>query len=924
MDTSDSNFTIEQAGTITLLSPNGGETLSAGSTFPIHWSSKGVSEVTIAFSSDAGNTVEIVAADVDASLGTFDWVVPDSVTTTALIVVIDTSNSDIYDGNDAFFSIILPSITLLYPNGGESFHTGDKVTIRWESVGLKNVVILYSTDDWVNYGEIATNVDASKGSCEWTVPVLNSTTCSIGIIGDENYVDVTDGYFTVTPGTKPYLQVNAPNGGESWAAGTSQMIRWTAKNSTAIRIEYSTDGGANWKTVIASTGAAAGTYSWAVPNEVSQNCWIRIIDTTDVSVADVSDASFSIIASTAAFINVVSPASGDRWAVGSTRDIKWDFSGIKGAKIELSTDGGVNWELVADNPPSATGGTYSWTVPDKKSKQCMIRISDTAAPSVSGRSGTFEILQPELVIVHTPVAEAKEGEKITFTATVTGSTNLNVELYYDVTGVRQFVKFKQMTKTGENTYTCSFVEGEFPAEGMEYFIVARDLNNVSLRASAPDKDFYSIRARVNNMLSPNKVAGGSVQNSYRMVSIPLLLNNTAIMEQSGVIPKGNMGTEWRLFRFSPGETEPREYPNIEGFAPGIAFWLISKSDFQPQSPEGVAVSSADPFTIELKPGWNDIANPWMFNISWNDIENPSSGNLSKPYSYEGSWSDPSSSSRVLKPWTGYAVKNLEIRNVWIRLLPKPAQSVGKEASPDPDLLWKLTLTAQAGLASDRANHVVVRRNASPEWDVFDEVEPPVIGEYVSIAFPHSEWTRYPSDYTIDARPPDSALAWNFDVRTNITHVRVTVSLEGLATLPAGTAIAIFDRDTGQRMEIAEGSFSFRTTNGVAERHFTLSVNGAAEPGRDTAQRPGQFVTAHAYPNPFNPRTVIRYELSTPGNVVLTVFNAVGQKVREERLGRKERGVHEYIFDAAGLTSGLYMYRVDPGYAAVTEKMLYMK
>jgi hypothetical protein len=279
---------------------------------------------------------------------------------------------------------------------------------------------------------------------------------------------------------------------------------------------------------------------------------------------------------------------------------------------------------------------------------------------------------------------------------------------------------------------------------------------------------------------------------------------------------------------------------------------------------------------------------------------------------------------VLKPWTGYAVKNLEIRNVWIRLFPKPAQGIGKEASPDPDLLWKLTLTAQAGLASDRANHVVVRRNASPEWDVFDEVEPPVIGEYVSIAFPHRDWTRYPSDYTIDARPPDAELAWNFDARTNITHERVTVSLEGLATMPVGTAVAIFDRDTGQKMEIAGGSFSFRTGNGVTERHFTLSVNGAAEPGRDTTMRPGQFVTAHAYPNPFNPRTVIRYELSTPGNVVITVFNAVGQKVREERLGRKERGVHEFVFDAAGLTSGLYMYRVDPGYAAVTEKMLYMK
>ena len=84
------------------------------------------------------------------------------------------------------------------------------------------------------------------------------------------------------------------------------------------------------------------------------------------------------------------------------------------------------------------------------------------------------------------------------------------------------------------------------------------------------------------------------------------------------------------------------------------------------------------------------------------------------------------------------------------------------------------------------------------------------------------------------------------------------------------------------------------------------------------------MTAHAYTNPFNPRTVIRYELSAQGNVIISVFNAVGQKVREYPLGRKESRVHELVFDAAGLTSGLYIYRVDAGYATATEKMLFMK
>lgn len=931
IDTSDSVFTIEPVASITLLSPNGGETVYVGETFTIQWSSVGVSQVHIVFSSDGGPSAYYIAENVDASLGSYDWTVPASVTSVGLIVIVDSSNNNLFDAND-YFSIAAPTVTLTYPNGGESFHTGDKVTISWQSAGLKQVAVYYSTDNWSSQIQITLNVNASNGSYEWTVPDLNSSTCSIGLIGDGNfdYQDVSDGYFSVTPGTKPYLQITAPNGGETWAANSSQVIRWTSANSTSIRIEYSTDGGITWKIVNASASSAAGTYSWGVPNDVSTNCRVRIIDKADISVADLSDGTFSIIESTAAFITIMSPVANDHWTVGSKKEIKWGFYGITGVLIELSTDGGGKWDKVVENPPTAASGTYIWEVPDKKSKQCIIRISDTADSTVFGKSETFEILQPELVITHTPITEAQGGDMITFTATVTGSADLIVELHYDVTGRRLFNhinNIKTMSNTVENTYSYTFEKaGEFTTDGMEYFIVARDSNNVSLRASAPDKDFYSIKARVGDgdKVSPSKVAGGSVQNAYRMVSIPLNLTKTTITDQFASLPKGNMGADWRLFRFSPGETEPKEYPDIEGFSPGIAFWLITSNDFRLKSPGGMTVTTADPFTIELKPGWNDIANPWIFDISWNDIDNLSSANLSKPYSYEGSWSDPSTSSLVLKPWTGYAVNNLEISKVWIRLNPNPAKSVAKEAVSDTDFLWELTLAAAAGLASDRANHVGVHSGASTEWDPFDHVEPPVIGEYVSVVFPHRDWARYPSDYTIDVRPPDGVLAWDFDVRTNIANERVTVSLEGLAALPVGTTVEVFDRDNDRKMEIAGGSFSFHSGNGITGRRFTLSVEGTAEPGRDTTMKPGQFVTAHAYPNPFNPRTVIRYELSNPGIVTVTVFNAVGQRVREEQLGRKERGVHELTFDAAGLTSGLYFYRVDAGYASATEKMLFMK
>ncbi len=923
-DASDAVFTIKSNAWITLIDPNGGEKFYAGQTVNIRWRSENVSEVSIAFSVDTeGKLYEIFAENLDASLGSFEWTVPDSVTTTGLIVVWDSSNTNVYDGCDAFFTTAKPSITLKYPNGGETFKTGDAVTIRWESEGLELMEIIYTTDDFSTWQYVNPSVDTARGSYEWTVPDINSSTVKIGV-GTGYAADASDVVFTVSRGTKPYLHLVEPNGGGTWRAGTSQVISWDATNSTSLKIDYSTDGGSSWNLMAADVKSSNYSYSWTVPNTPSQNCTVRITDSSDATVSDASDGLFTIVESTAAFISVVTPGAGERLTVGAKREIKWNSSGVSNVKIELSIDNGTTWEAVIESS-SAASGTYMWTVPDKKTTKCLIRVSDSTTPSVTGNSGMFEIMQPEIVIAHTPITQARENDKITFTAEVTGTANLVVELKYDSTGRRIFDKTKVMTKVSENTYSCFLDVGVFTAEGMEYAIVARDPDNVSLRATSPDQGYYCIRAQVSEMASPYAVTGGSLQNAYRMISMPLQLAKKSITDQLTRLPDGAMGPDWRLFRFTPGENDPKEYPNIEGFAPGIAFWLIAANNFQLKTPDGVAVTTSESFTIELKPGWNDIANPWLFDISWNDIENPSSANISKPYAYEGSWSDPTTAgSRILKPWTGYAVKNMESRNVIIRLAPKKAVSAQKEALLDGDLVWSLSLAARAGLASDTANDFGVRRNASSEWDDNDHVEPPVIGQYVTVTFPHRDWARYPSDYTVDFRPPSGDLSWDFDVRTNIAYERVAVAIDGLVTMPSGVTVAVIDRDTGRTVECAGGAFTFMSGEGLTERRFTLKTIGVEGPGRDTDERPVAFVTARAYPNPFNPRTVIRYELSEPGDVVFSVFNTVGQLVRQERLGRRERGLYEYVFDAARLTSGLYVFRVDAGFASATDKMLFMK
>lgn len=93
---------------------------------------------------------------------------------------------------------------------------------------------------------------------------------------------------------------------------------------------------------------------------------------------------------------------------------------------------------------------------------------------------------------------------------------------------------------------------------------------------------------------------------------------------------------------------------------------------------------------------------------------------------------------------------------------------------------------------------------------------------------------------------------------------------------------------------------------------------------DRSVLPGGFMLHQNYPNPYNPTTMISYDLSAASDVTLEIFNLLGRKMDHFELGRQTAGNHSFEYSAGQLPSGIYFYRIQAGDFSDMKKMVLMK
>ncbi|MBU0520580.1 T9SS type A sorting domain-containing protein [bacterium] len=93
---------------------------------------------------------------------------------------------------------------------------------------------------------------------------------------------------------------------------------------------------------------------------------------------------------------------------------------------------------------------------------------------------------------------------------------------------------------------------------------------------------------------------------------------------------------------------------------------------------------------------------------------------------------------------------------------------------------------------------------------------------------------------------------------------------------------------------------------------------------EEAVLPSEYSLHQNYPNPFNPVTTISYQLPNAAQISLKVYDIAGREVAELVNGYQAAGAYEMLFDASGLASGSYIYRLKTTDFSVSRQMVLIK
>jgi hypothetical protein len=861
---------------LTVITPNGGESFFGGATIPIQFSASRPMTVRLEFTSDNGLSWSPIGSTIAAPTGTtsLTFVTPDIATNRARVRVLNTANLNEGDTSNATFNLLQPSITLVAPNGGETFYEGDMMTIRWSSVDIPSgslVALDYSTNAGGTWLPIATNLvspnSPSTNSYNWSIPSLRTTQALVRVrMLDKPISDVSNATFTILKS----MNLLSPNGGEIWIAGEKEYVKWSVNRVNRLNIDLSTDGGATWTTLKAGVRSYIDSLQITVPNTPTTSALVRIVNSEQNSFTEQSAATFTIVPWA---VHVESPNGGEKYELSQPVTVTWSSEVDDLLRLEYTANG-VNWTPIASGIDSRYGA-FTFTPPAFPTKLARVRLIVESRPHLMDASdAAFEIMEAPGIAIYSP----SQGEVLMRGSTYEitwGANRINsVNIEYSSTGGTpgSWTRIASSVPALRGTYTWT-VPSPLTSSGKIRIVEVGGSNIGESGLFSVIDPVASVR-----LLRPNGGESFTVGDPIHISWTASLVSTVALQFST------DGGASWRPI------VGAENLPAVQGSytwtatTPGTGnrVRVMSGALYDDSDANYTVVRALAPSITVLSPnGGEQIAINTQSNIVW------SATDISGDVSIELS---------------------LDNGVTWSELGTAPAASG----------------TYRWDVSDEKSAEALVRISGGGQSDtsdaVFEIFEP--IAKEITVGTPIAEGELWTEGETVTIR-------WQ---SAGIDLVDIYLSVDDGATW--GTAIlSSIDATAGStswivphlldtvsrrlRIKIAESATG--TPSDVSDRPFGFRPLGVASTGGDAASNGLRLVGT--FPNPFATQAEIRWSQSTGGVAELRLFNGDGRIVAESALGYRAPGDNTAAIDAALMPAGIYHFELRIGTATLRGSMM---
>jgi len=377
-------------GSLALSYPDvAGIMLSLGDSLSVTWNRAGdIGPVKVEYyDGSAWTTVTTTAPQNGPYAFTLDNPATTLATSGAKVRVTDADNAAVTDESANTFTV-RPLLAFTEPNGDEAFVVGTTTDLTWTRKGsnVTDVKLEYSKNSGANYNDVIAATTENDGAFTWAIPddiqsVKNMKVRISSLPTSATYATtgVSAGLFQIVGA----LQMSVPSDatGVKWRIGsTGNELKWNATGSIVnVKLEYSTNSGTDWSTVVASTPSGAGankSYSWDIPNNAviaKDTVRFKALDAANTNVFDTADANSSLLAN----FTLTHPVNPDEWIAETSNDVTWTTS-VPGTpanvKLEYDLNDTNGWQVLSAS--TTNSGTKSWTLGTTLSQSARVRISD--------------------------------------------------------------------------------------------------------------------------------------------------------------------------------------------------------------------------------------------------------------------------------------------------------------------------------------------------------------------------------------------------------------------------------------------------------------------------------------------------------------------------------------------------------------------